>query len=158
MSSSPPTEPGAEPAALGETWQTCGSHRYAVRGDVLVFVGSGTMGRADIVTLYEQRAALQARRGYALVLIDARGITGTPADARRYAAEHRPDPPFVGAVILLGASLLQRTVISLVSAAARLLGRSERDLGVLSLAADAAEAEALIESKRRSFCAGAPAG
>lgn len=137
-------------------WLTCGAHAYRSQGDVLHFRASGPMELADITRLFEQRQAIQRQHGQVFTLIEAQHIGNTPADARRYAAEYRADPPFRGAVILLGAGLLTRTVVSLVSAAARLLGRSEKDLAFLFFAADLAEAAAIIARQRQALAKAAP--
>lgn len=151
MSEPAPPEPLPEADAHVDRWQSCRQHRYFVRGDVLHWIGYGTMELADLITLFNERMALQRQHGRVFVIIDARQISNTPAEARRYAAQYSADPPFRGAVVLIGASLLQRTVVSLVSAAARLLGRDERDLGSLFFAPDADAAEAIVATRRQQL-------
>jgi len=114
------------------------------------------MQLADITRLFEQRQAIQRQHGQVFTVIDTHHIGNTPAEARRFAAEYRADPPFRGAVILLGAGLLTRTVVSLVSAAARLLGRSDRDLAALFFAADEAEVATIIARQRQALAQGSP--
>lgn len=151
MSEPDSPEPLSEADAQADRWQSVRQHRYCVRGDILHWIGNGTMELADLITLFDQRMTLQRQHGRVFVIIDARQISNTPAEARRYAAQYSADPPFRGAVVLIGASLLQRTVVSLVSAAARLLGRDERDLGSLFFAPDAGAAEALVAARRHQL-------
>lgn len=141
-------EPADAPA-----WQTCGTHRYCIQGDVLHWQGHGPMLRSDILTMFGLRQALQRQHGQAFAVVDARDLDTPPADARRAAAEYRPEPPFRGALVIVsttgGAGLLIRTVVSLVMSAARLLGRTESDLGSLFFVGDFAEAESVIARERR---------
>lgn len=107
------------------------------------------MLRSDILSMFGLRQALQRQHGQVFAVIDARDLDKPPADARRAAAEYRPDQPFRGAVLIVGAGLLTRTVVSLVTSAARLLGRKESDLGSLFFADDFAGVESVIARERR---------
>ncbi|MFO0580433.1 MAG: hypothetical protein U1A78_41200 [Polyangia bacterium] len=106
-------------------WQTCGTHRFYIHNDVLFWEITGPMVISDFVVLYDSRAQLQRQYGYALVLFDARQHGGVPPEARRYLATFKPDPPPLGSIGVFGAGLLVRTVVSLIQAAARRLGRNQ---------------------------------
>lgn len=111
------------------------------------------MLRSDILSMFGLRQALQRQHGQVFAVVDARDLDKPPVDARRAAAEYRPDQPFRGAVVIVGttggAGLLTRTVVSLVTSAARLLGRKESDLGSLFFADDFAGVESVIARERR---------
>lgn len=148
----------SEPRPTGslQDWQSQGTHLFCVQMDVLHWQGHGPMELADIRRMFEERVKVQQQQGRVFLLVDARDMGATSAEARRYAAQYKPESPFRGTVTLLGASLVQRTVVSLVSAAARLLGRDDQDLRSLFFVADEAEAKALIEQHRQQLASTLP--
>lgn len=81
------------------------------------------MSRQDISILFEQRLALQRQHGRVFVIVDAREIGSVSADSRRYAAQSKADLSIHGCVVVFGADLLTRTIVALITGAARLLGR-----------------------------------
>jgi pimeloyl-ACP methyl ester carboxylesterase len=104
------------------------------------------MNIEEIAKLYEQRSRLQREHGYALVLVDTRAHGGVPPEARRYVAMRAPNPPIRGCVVIFGMSLLGRTALALILAAARRFGRSPTT--DLQLVPDEAAAWALLASWR----------
>ncbi len=105
----------------------------------------------DLKAMFDERIALQHQHRYVLAIIDARDIDGVPADTRRYAVQFKPDPPLVGATVVIGASMLSRTLISLIIRAARLLGRREQELASLHFIEGEPQAWSLIERERQAL-------
>lgn len=147
-----PPEDASQPAlppADPEAWQPCGEHRYCTQSDVLFWQGRGSMTLEELKVLFAKRHALQCQFGRSFVVVDARQIGEIPAENRRYAIHYRPDPPFRGATVIFGGSVLVRAAVSLITAAARLVGRSSSETASLFFAADVAEAVVVIARQRR---------
>lgn len=147
---------GDHAASGSPAWQTCGTHRFHVRGDVLFWETHGPLLVPDFIVLYDQRARLQRHYGYALVLFDARLQGGIAAEARRYLVTFKPDPPLRGSVAVFGAGLLVRTLVSLVQGAARKLGRSQNV--PLAFGDDEASCWAVLARERALLLGAAPIG
>ena len=104
------------------------------------------MSVQDLTVLFEHRIALQRQHGWVFLLFDAHAVSAIPPETRKFAAQFKPDPPIRGAVVVFGAGLLVRTMVSLVMGAGRLLGR--RDLRTVFFVATEAEGWNLIERER----------
>lgn len=130
-------------------WQSFGTHRFYVHTDVLFWEVHGPTLTEDIAKLYEQRELLLRTYGYALVLIDTRQHGGVPPEARRYAVMNRSQTPPRGSVVVFGASLLVRTILSLIMGAARRLGRTPEN--AFLLAPDEAAAWTMIARSRQQL-------
>lgn len=141
-------------ASDAPVWQTCGLHRFYVRDDVIYWECHGPMHLPDLLALFDERMALQRQHGRVLVLIDANEMTGVPAESRRYATQFKPDPPIQGTVVVFGAGLIVRTAVSLITAAARLLGR--RDIRTVFFCESVEDAWAILERERLALSTGQP--
>lgn len=128
-------------------WQTLGRQRFYVRGDVLYWEAHGALTPEELGQMFAHRAAVQHQQGRVFMLIDARDTGAVPPETRRYAVQHKPDPPLRGLSVVIGAGLLVRTAVSLILAAGRLLGRHERTR--MAFAVDEAEALKIIGRERR---------
>lgn len=150
---SPPesSSPAGEATADTPVWQPCGEQRFYIRDDLLFWELHGTVTVQDLKVFFEQRMALQRRRGRVFLLVDAQDFVSMPAATRRYAVQFKPDQPLRGAIVVFGSGLLIRTAVSLILAAGRLLGRS--DLSMVSFVADEAEGRAFIDRARHRFSA-----
>jgi hypothetical protein len=116
---------------------------------VLFWQAHGSLDLEQLKLLFAERLALQVRFGRSFIVVDARDLGLVPPENRRYAIHYRPDPPFVGATVIFGASVLARTAVSLITAAARLIGRSESEMRTLFFVTDAQEAAMVIARLRR---------
>lgn len=147
-------DPSSQAAPQTPLWQSSGDHRFYLHGDVLFWQCHGPMKVQDVIAVFEQREALQRQHGRVFMLFDAHGMTGIPAESRRYAIQFKPDPPIQGAIVLLGASLIARTAVSLIIAAARLLGRP--NLKTVFYVDDEAAAWAVVDRERLVLGTGQP--
>jgi hypothetical protein len=150
-----PSEP-ALPPSDPSAWQACGPHRYCTRDDVLFWQPHGSMDLEQLKRLFAERLALQVSCGRSFIVVDAHELGSVPPEIRRYAIHYRPDPPFVGATVIFGASVLARTAVSLITAAARLIGRSESEMKTLFFVADEQEAAKVIARRRRVLLSTTP--
>lgn len=145
----------ADPAASeSPAWQTCGTHRFYLRGDVLFWETHGPMLISDFVVLYELRGRVQRQHGFALVLFDARQQGGLPPETRRYLVTHKQDPPLRGSIAVFGANVMVRTMVSLLQGAARMLGRTQAVS--ISFGEDETACWALLARERQSYLSAAP--
>lgn len=150
--SNPRLPPGAGlPVADEETWHPCGEHRYCVRGDVLHWEAHGAMDLDQLKRLFAERQALQLRLGRSFLVVDARDLGPVPPENRRYAIDYRPDPPFRGSTVVFGGNVITRTAVSLITAAARLIGRGQSASRALTFAADEREAMTIIDRRRQAL-------
>jgi hypothetical protein len=139
----------AQAESWAPAWQISGGHRYYRRDDTMFWECHGSMQRSDLVVLFDERMALQRQWGRVFVLFDAREMDSVSPEGRRFAIQFRPDPPLCGAVVVFGAGLLARTALSLIIAAARLMGR--QDNPSLLFASTEAEAWAALERERAAL-------
>lgn len=114
------------------------------------------MDLEQLKLLFAQRLALQVRLGRSFIVVDACDLGPVPPENRRYAIHYRPDPPFRGATVIFGAGVLARTAVSLITAAARLIGRSESEMRTLFFVPDAQEAALVIARRRRLLLQATP--
>lgn len=144
----------SDPSATQQTpkWQSFGEHRFYLRGDVLYWRCRGPMQLEDVIALLEQRIALQRQHGHVFLLFNAHEMTSIQPEGRKYAIHFKPDPPLQGAVVVLGASLITRTAVSLILSAARLLGRI--NLKTIVYVDDEAAAWAIFDRERTAMGAG----
>jgi hypothetical protein len=103
----------------------------------------------DLMAMFEERTAMQRQHGRVFVIVDASAIDNVPAETRKRASQFKPDPPIRGTAVVFGASLLTRTLISLIIAAARLLGQAQGR--TMYFAADEVEAWAIVERERQAL-------
>lgn len=143
------TSPSSHDGPSDPVWQSCGQHRFYVHEDLLFWKGRGAMEGSDIKALFDERVAVQSRHGHVVVLVDAYDIDNVPAEGRRYAAQMRSDMSIRGAVVVFGAGVFMQTLVALIRAAARVLGR--QDSGRLFFASDEAEAWALVEREQSTW-------
>lgn len=141
------------PPADGVAWHPCGEHRFCIRGDVLHWEAHGAMNLDQLQRLFAERQAVQLRLGRSFLVIDARDLGSVPPENRRYAIHYRPDPPFRGATVIFGGNVIVRTAVSLITAAARLIGRGPGPQLALHFVADEPEAAKIIERQRRTLAA-----
>ena len=139
------------PAPDSEAWQACGSHRYCSVEDILFWEAHGAMDLEALKLLFAERQTIQRQHGRSFLIVDAHELGQVPPENRRYAVEYRSDPPFQGASIIFGAGILARTAVSLISAAARLLGRTESELSTLFFVADREAAVQVVRQRRRAL-------
>ena len=137
---------GGTAAPDSPVWQSCGQQRFYIQDDVLFWESHGATTVQDLKVFFEQRTALQSRRGRVFLLVDARDLASFPAETRKHAVTFKPAEPLRGAIVVFGAGLLVRTAVSLVLSAGRLLGR--RNLNSVFFVADESEGRALIDSER----------
>lgn len=116
---------------------------------MLFWQGRGAINLEELKVLFAERHALQCQFGRSFVVVDARELGEVPPENRRYAIHYRPDPPFRGATVVFGGSVLVRAAVSLITAAARLVGRSSSEMASLFFATDVDEAVAIIARQRR---------
>ena len=83
------------------------------------------MAPDDLVTMFQERIALQRQWGHVFLLFDGNRVDSISAETRKLATQIKPDPPLDGAVVVVGVGLLQRTFVSLIISAARTLGRAD---------------------------------
>ncbi len=145
-------DPSAQAAQQTPHWQSSGEHRFYLRGDVLYWQCHGPMQLKDVMAVFEQRAALQRQHGRVFLLFDAHAMAGIPPESRKYAIQFKPDPPIQGAIVVLGASLIARTAVSLIVAAARLLGRP--NMKTVFYVDDEAAAWAIFDRERTAMGTG----
>lgn len=145
---------GRESASADPVWRDCGNHRFYLREDVLYWECHGPMKLQDITVLFEQRIALQRQHGRVFLLFDAHAMDGIPPESRRYAIQVKPDPPLRGAVAVLGAGLLARAALALLTAAARWLGRGDQN--AVFFVDEEAAAWAVIDRERLALRSAAP--
>lgn len=140
------TDSNSQAASLAPAWQNFGDHRFYLRGDLLYWECHGPMKLQEVIFVLDQRVALQRQYGRVFLLFDAHALAGIPAESRRYAIHFKPEPPLQGAIVVLGAGLLARTAVTLITTAARLLGR--RDQKTVFYADDEAAAWAILDRER----------
>jgi hypothetical protein len=143
-----------EAAPDAPVWHTSGQQRFYVRDDLLFWEAHGLITVQDLQTFFEQRTALQRRRGRVFLLVDARDFAGIPAEARKYAIQFNPGTPLRGAIVVFGSGLIIRTAVSLILAAGRLLGR--RDVTNVFFVTDEVEGRALLDRERLALDATQP--
>lgn len=107
--------------------------------------------------LFAERQALQIQAGRSFLVVDARDLGPVPPENRRYAIHYQPDPPFRGSTVIFGGSVIVRTAVSLITAAARLIGRRRSENLTLYFAADEHEAATIVERQRRALATSEPA-
>jgi len=139
------------PAPDSTAWQACGNHRYCSVEDILFWEAHGAMDLEALKLLFAERQTIQRQHGRSFLIVDAHELGQVPPENRRYAVEYRSDPPFQGASIIFGASVLARTAVGLISAAARLLGRSDSELSTLYFVADREDACRVVLQRRRAL-------
>ncbi len=83
----------------------------------------GMIQEADIASLIKIGNQIAEKRRHYWILVDATGMTGFAMDARRKAAMNPSGQNFQGAAVF-GASLLSKTLITLVMRALLLLGQT----------------------------------
>lgn len=128
------------------TFQPLGSHQYRLEGDTLVLRTAGELSLEQAQWLMTTLTKLVDTYGYSLLIGDASGGVSIPPNVRRWLAEwHKDNPSTAGTAIIIGASLMVRTLVTMINHAVRLLGRPTGDL---SFVHSEAEARQLLPSRR----------
>ncbi len=102
-------------------------HEYHVEEGFLHYVVHGEITEADMATLIEHGETASARLGGYWLLADVRKMGPIGAAARRLAAQNPRSYVFQGAAIV-GASVVNRAVVTLIARAMVLMGRSHIDI------------------------------
>lgn len=98
-------------------------HHIKVEDGFIHIVINGIIQAADISKLTEIGNRIAQEKHHYWILMDATGMTGFAMDARRRAALNPSGQNFQGAAVF-GASLLAKTLITLVTRALLLLGQT----------------------------------
>jgi hypothetical protein len=128
------------------TFLSMGSHQYRLEDDTLVLRTGGELSLEQAQWLMTTLTKLVNTYGYSLLIGDASGGVTIPPHVRRWLAEwHKDNPSTAGTAIIIGASLMVRTLVTMINHAVRLLGRPTGDLVFVH---DEAEARKLLPSRR----------
>jgi hypothetical protein len=128
------------------TFQPLGSHQYRLEDDTLVLRTAGELSLEQAQWLMATLTKLVNTYGYSLLIGDASSGVTIPPNVRRWLAEwHKDNPSTAGTAIIIGASLMVRTLVTMINHAVRLLGRPTGDLVFVQ---DEAEACKLLPSRR----------
>lgn len=102
-------------------------HKLTAEHSFLSFVVQGEVREVDIQKLIDAGRVLAQKRHRFWILADVTHMTGFSTDARRAAAQNPYGDQFHGAAVV-GATTFTRTLITLVTRAMILLGRSHVDV------------------------------
>lgn len=128
------------------TFQPLGSHQYQLHEDTLVIRTAGELTLEQAQWLMATLTKLVNTYGYSLLIGDASAGITIPPNVRRWLADwHKDNPSTAGTAIIIGASLMVRTLVTMINHAVRLLGRAAGDLVFVR---DEAEARELLHSRR----------
>lgn len=107
-------------ATIQDQWRSVGQHQVRSEGDLFIVVTGGELTSDNAKELIAGLTAVHAANGMVIVILDvSQGMTVGPEARRRIAAESKSYPNPLG-VIVIGASLSARAIISLVNQAVRL--------------------------------------
>ena len=108
-----------------DDWRPFGKHVMRIDGDVLFARTQGEITGDEVITLLQHLRQIEHRYGYVFEVVDASVGGNMSADARRQnAAWHKQNRIHIE-VVVFGASLLIRTMVTLLSNAFRLLGSQQ---------------------------------
>ncbi|HPH27103.1 MAG TPA: hypothetical protein PLA87_09675 [Pseudomonadota bacterium] len=127
-----------------------GMHRYYEEGDTLFFQGRGPLSLQEMQRLLEQLDQLGQRQGYVLLVCDVSHGIEMPPGVRHWLSEWQKNNPklAIGTTIVIGASLIIRTLITMMNRAMALLGKTE---GTLLFVKSEEEARSLLPTQRASW-------
>jgi hypothetical protein len=128
------------------TFQPLGSHQYQLHEDTMVIRTAGELTLEQAQWLMATLTKMVDTYGYSLLIGDASAGITIPPHVRRWLADwHKDNPSTAGTAIIIGASLMVRTLVTMINHAVRLLGRAAGDLVFVR---DEAEARELADSRR----------
>lgn len=133
-----------------QQWQELGPHRFRIEGDVLFAIAVGELDADSILYLCEKLLQVYKEHGFVYEIVDATRAGAMSAEARRKNAEWHRHNRIEGEVVVFGASLLLRTVFSLLINALSILGRSRV---LLHFVATEDDARAWVAKRRQSRAA-----
>ena len=127
-----------------------GMHRYYEEGDTLFFQGRGPLSLQEMQRLLEQLDQLGQRQGYVLLVCDLSQGVELPPGVRHWLSEWQKNNPklAIGTTIVIGASLIIRTLITMMNRAMALLGKTD---GTLLFVKSEEEARSLLPTQRASW-------
>ena len=131
-------------AGMGD-WQAVGKHRMRIQGDVVFAQIQGEITGDEVVTLLEHMQKVEREYGYVFEIVDASVSGSMSAEARRQNAQWHLQHVLQIELVVFGAGLLMRTMMTLLINAVRLLGRRQI---APNFAANEAEAWAWVERRR----------
>lgn len=132
------------------SWQSLGRHRYRIDGDTLWAVALDEINAEEGLLMCEKLLQVYREHGYVFEILDVRQGGAMGAEARRVNAAWHRDHPIEVEVIVLGANVLLRTVVTLFSNAVRLLGRSQLRVQFVASEEEALARVVSLRDKRRS--------
>lgn len=128
-----------------QPWQQIGKHRIRIEQDVVFVVTQGDISGNEVIALCEQLLQIQQQYGWAFELVDASAGGSMSAEARRQSAEWYRHHSLDREAVVFGASLIFRTIMSLVANGLRMLGSSQLQVRFV---ATEAEARAWVAKRR----------
>lgn len=131
-------------AGMGD-WQAVGKHRMRIQGDVVFARTRGEVTGDEVVALLDHMKKVEREYGYVFEIVDASVGGSMSAEARRQNAEWHKQHHIHIELVVFGAGLLIRTMITLLANAFRLMG--SRQISP-SFVATEAEAWAWVERRR----------
>lgn len=127
------------------SWQLIGKHRICIEQDVVYVVIQGDIQGDEVVTLCEELTQVQRQYGLVFDILDATAAGGMSAEARRQVGEWYRQNHLEIEIAVFGASLLLRTLFSLMTNALRLLSRNHL---LMHFVATEGEAKAWVAERR----------
>ena len=153
---SPPWGSGPRYAPLGDQEYAFGDGAGPDGGDVLHLRVHGRIERNELELIFDRLALITVQYGHSFLIFHMVGGGGVSPEARRYYTERNKQQKIVNRwVYVVGASLLDRTIIALVLRGTKLL--TGQDVSV-PLVKSAAEALALIAERRAQLIASGKPG
>jgi len=134
-----------------EDWVSFGKHKMRVDGDVVFARTQGEITGEEALSLLACLQRVERHYGYVFEVVDASIGGSMSAEARRQNAEWHKQHRIHIEVVVFGAGLLIRTLVTLLSNAFRLLGSRQINPHFV---ANEAEAWAWVESRRRELQTG----
>ena len=131
-----------------------GPHRMGEDGDIGIIMVQGVLEAEHLSMMQPRSVAMYRRHGYVLTVIDARNATAMTPEARRVGAELNRKTPMVSASAIYGASLLTRTLATLLWRAVALLPPGHAELTFCKTEAEARAWLDLRRPKLRALAAG----
>ena len=126
-------------------WQQFGKHLMRIDGDVLFARTQGDITGDEVLTLLGHLQQVERQHGYVFEVVDA-SVGGTmSAEARHKNADWHKQHRIHIEVVVFGASLLIRTLVTLLTNAFRLLGSKQINPHFV---ASEAEAWAWVDARR----------
>lgn len=112
-------------------------HYIRTEPDALFWTPRGLVECDAGIDMCERLVPIHAARGYVLLVVDARALTGMDAESRRKNAEWHRTHPIDLEVVIFGTSLITRTVLTLLSNGIRLFGHPSLNVTFVATEADA---------------------